>query len=94
MHKDAGLSPGTSVKRCSVQLDKQIKQKWEHQDLVQSKHRHLTCRVERAGNKWVSETRGDTYIINIGQDKRNKLYFGFIGTRLDTVVTHKRIMDT
>ena len=37
VHKDAGLSPGASAKRCGVQLDKQIEQKREHQGSVQSK---------------------------------------------------------
>ena len=72
VHKDAGLSTGTSAKRCGVQLDKQAAQKREHQCTVQSKCRHLTLRAERAGNEWASETReGDTYVSNIGQDKRN-----------------------
>ena len=31
VHKDAGLSPGASAKRCGVQLDKQTAQKREHQ---------------------------------------------------------------
>ena len=72
MHKDAGLSPGASTKRCAVQLDKLIKWKREHQGSVQTKCRCLTLRAERAGNEWASETReGDTYISSIGQDKRN-----------------------
>ena len=72
VHKDAGLSPGASAKRCGMQLDKQTEWKREHQGSVQSKCRHLALRAERAGNEWASETReGDTYVSNIGQDKRN-----------------------